>query len=278
MSYYGTLLVIIVSLAVITVALFWVVSWYKRKQKEQFLGQKLSLDDQKVLEKLPYYRLLSKTDQKAIASSINLFIHTKIFEGVGIEVTREMRIVTAFYACLLLLRREDLGCYENLTTIIFYPSAVRIDKKEEHSGVVVQEQVWIDGEAADDTLVLIWHDAKKEAYHLRKENVIIHEFAHEIDFMDGRADGMPPLLGSQYGAWSKLLYNVFHRLQTKVEHNREWGAYKLFGSYAASNEAEFFAVATERFFQKPQSFAKHFPKLYKQLRDFYKIDPLTLLQ
>ncbi len=231
----------------------------------------------KILFKTPHYAKLSSKDQKKLQRSILRFIYTKEFVGVGLTVTDEMKVVTAFYACLLLVHKEVENCYEELKTIIIYPHAVIVKEVKSAGGIYTKEQFVIKGQSANDTVVITWHEAKKEAYHLRHNNVIIHEFAHEIDFMDGYIDGVPPLEKSKYDGWVNTFYREFSTLNEIALKDRDWGKYKLLGAYAASNEAEFFAVVTERFFEAPASLKHHFPNLYNELESFYEIDTAKLL-
>lgn len=229
-----------------------------------------------ILSKTPYYLKLSTSDQKKLQRSILRFIYTKEFVGVGLTVTEEMKVLIAFYACLLLLHKEGENCYDNLHTIIVYPHAVVTSQVKSFGGIYTKEEFVIQGQSANGTVVITWHEAKKEAYHLRHNNVIIHEFAHEIDFMDGEIDGVPPIEQSKYDGWVNVLYREFKRLNAIALKDRGWGKYKLLGEYAASNEAEFFAVATERFFESPASLKHHFPELYNMLKGFYNIDTAKL--
>jgi len=229
---------------------------------------------QEIIEQIPHYRKLSEDDKKKIEHSILYFIYTKSFVGNHIEVTDEMRVVIAFYACLLLLHHNDLACYESLKTIIIYPFAMVTKQVMAHGGIYQKGEFILSGQSAGHTVVISWHDAKKEAYHLRQNNVILHEFAHEIDYMEGEADGVPPLELSKYHEWSHIVFREFDKLANVALTNRDWGKYKLIGEYAATNEIEFFAVITERFFESPRSFKYHFPDLYKELQSFYKIDPI----
>ena len=251
---------------------------YRKRQRLKAL-EKIPFKEEhrKVLLKVPHYKNLSDIDKKKIERSIIRFSYTKEFIGVKMKITDEMKIVIAFYACLLLLHIETDNCYDNLKTIIVYPAPVVLKNVRESGGIYTKEDFMIDGQSANDTVVLVWHDAKFEAYHLRHDNVIVHEFAHEIDFMDGEIDGVPPLERSKYNEWTSVLYKDYKKLQTVAAKNREWGKYKLLGSYAATNEAEFFAVVTERFFESPHSLKSHFPELYKELKDFYHIDTLSLV-
>ncbi len=252
-------------------------------QKERQLLEKIAampFDERyrNVLRKIPHYRHLGSEDKQKIERSILRFMHTKHFTGVKMEVADEMKVVIAFYACLLLLHIETKNCYDNLKTIILYPTPVVLKEVRDNGGIYTKEDFVIDGQSANDTVVLVWHDAKYEAYHLRHDNVIVHEFAHEIDFMDGAIDGVPPIERSKYDSWTRVLFNDYKKLRKVALKNREWGKYKLLGSYAATNEAEFFAVVSERFFESPHSLKHHFPELYAELKAFYRIDPVELVE
>jgi len=279
MEYYYHLRLIYFFLAIIF--LFVLFQWWSNYRREKKLAQidrmPFKEEHRKLLSKIPHYHNLSADDKVKIEHSIKRFVHTKHFIGVKMDLTDEMKVIIAFYACLLLLHIDTENCYDNLKTIILYPSPVVFDSVRNNGGIYTKENFVIDGQSANDTVVLVWHDAKYEAYHLRHDNVIVHEFAHEIDFMDGEVDGVPPLERSKYHEWTSVLFKDFKKLHEVALKDREWGKYKLLGSYAATNEAEFFAVVTERFFESPRSLKRHFPELYEELKSFYKIDPLTLI-
>jgi len=228
-----------------------------------------------IVEKIPYYKRLSTEDRQTMEHSIRLFIRTKDFVGVKIEITDEMRVTIAFYACLLLLHIKSGNCYENLKTILVYPFAMVAEQVRGQGGIFSKEELILSGQSAGDTVVISWHDAEKEAYHLRHNNVVIHEFAHEIDYMNGEADGVPPIELSKYHEWTQVLHSEFKQLNEVALKDRDWGKYKILGAYAATNEAEFFAVITERFFESPHSLQQNFPDLYHELKSFYKIDPIA---
>ena len=230
------------------------------------------------LRKTPHYNNLSDQERASIERSILLFSYTKQFVGIGLEVSEEMKVIIGFYACLLLLHVKENHCYENLERILIYPSPVVIDNIKSSGGIYTKEQFVIGGQSANDTVVIIWHEARHAAYHLRHNNVIIHEFAHEIDFLDGEIDGVPPIERSKYDEWCRVLFDDYKKLGEVVLKNRDWGRYKLLGSYAATNEAEFFAVLTERFFESPHQLKRAFPELYNELKSFYNIDTITLVK
>jgi len=255
------------------------VFWFYRSYRHKKLLRKISeMEFPEVyrgfLRNISHYKKLSSEEKKKIETSVLHFIYTKKFIGVkGLEVSDEMRVLIAFHACLLLLHIETENCYDNLKTILIYAHPAMIEKVQNNGGIFSKEQFLISGQSANDTVVIIWNEAKHEIYHPRHENVIIHEFAHEIDFMDGEIDGVPPMERSRYHEWTTVLYKEFDQLNKIILKNRDWGKYKLIGEYAATNEAEFFAVITERFYESPQSLKKHFPDLYHELARFYKVDP-----
>ena len=277
MSYYLALLLFFAGLGAVVFLLYFFFKKREESRLKKLLKEPFKEEYRVYLQKTPYYVKLSMKDKKKIERSIIIFTNTKEFIGVGIELTQEMKIIIAFYACLLLLHKTTTNCYDNLKTIIIYPSAVAFENVQTSGGIYTKEKFLIDGQAANDTVIIIWNDAKKEAYHLRHDNVIIHEFAHEIDFMDGEVDGVPPIEKSKYDEWTRVLFGDYKKLSDIVLKNREWGKYKLLGSYAATNEAEFFAVVSERFFEAPHSLKKHFPELYHELKEFYKIDTEKLI-
>jgi len=246
-------------------------TFYKQKKLQKILAQPMKQEYKKILEAIPLYNRLNEEEKQRISQSVRIFINTKEFRGVNIEVTDEMKIVIAFHACLLLLHGKLDSCYENLTTILIYPYTMVAKQVSANGGIYTKGEFLLEGQSASDTVVISWHDAKKDAYHLHENNVIVHEFAHEIDFLDGSADGTPPLPYAKYSEWAKVLSHEYKKLSEVAFKNRDWGKYKLIGSYAATNEAEFFAVVTERYIEKPQDLKKHFPELFEELNSFYKL-------
>lgn len=253
--------------------------WFYRAYRHKKLLKKISSmsfpeNYRNFLTGLSQYDKLSSDEKRKIEASILRFVYTKTFIGVrDLEVKDEMKVLIAFYACLLLLYIDTENCYDNLKTVIIYSHPAMIDKIQNNGGIFSKEQFLISGQSDNDTVVIIWNEAKHEIYHPRHENVIIHEFAHEIDFMDGEIDGVPPMEHSLYHEWTNVLYKEFDKLNEVALKNRDWGKYKLLGEYAATNEAEFFAVVTERFYESPQSLKTHFPDIYNELKQFYHVDP-----
>ena len=270
-NYFLALLVVIILLGISIAVVYFLYLWYKNKKIKNILQKPFPKEFATILTPLPLYQQLNETEKQQIHKSIMLFIVTKEFVGVSLDITDEMRVVVAFHACLLLLHSHVSHCYENLSTVVIYPNTVIAQQVSNNGGVYTKGEFLLEGQSSSDTVVLAWNDAKKDAYHLQHNNVIIHEFAHELDFLDGMADGTPPLPYSKYHEWAQVLSHDFNRLVDVSLKNRDWGKYKLIGSYAATNEAEFFAVVSERYFEEPEKLKKHFPELYKELDMFYNM-------
>ncbi|WP_353662714.1 zinc-dependent peptidase [Hydrogenimonas sp. SS33] len=227
------------------------------------------------LKKIPHYRLLPDDLKRELHPRLLFFIETKQFMGVKIDVTDEMRATIAFYACLMVLKIPD-ECFDNLVTILIYPYDVVAKQVEAEGGIYREGAFVLEGQSVADTVVIAWNEAKRQAHHLWPHNVIVHELAHVLDFEDGMPDGVPPLQGALHRKWTQVLYRRFNDLKKKALANRDWGEYRIIGSYAAANEAEFFAVVSELFFQKPKTLKRHFPDIYDLLKSFYGLDTAAI--
>ena len=270
MNYDYGLLIIMLGLGLGLLSAYLLYIFYKQKRLKKILAQPMKQEYQEILKGIPLYNRLNREEKNRISQSILIFINTKEFVGINIRVTDEMKIVIAFHACLLLLHIELTSCYENLATILIYPYTMVAKQVNANGGIYTKGEFLLEGQSASNTVVISWHDAKNDAYHLHENNVIVHEFAHEIDFLDGSADGIPPLPYAKYSEWAKVLSHEYNKLSAVALKNRDWGKYKLIGSYAATNEAEFFAVVTERYIEKPEALKKHFGELFEELNSFYK--------
>lgn len=233
--------------------------------------------DEFLTRNFPLDARLPESDRIALRRRIQVFLADKHFEGVGgLEMTDEIRVTVAAQACLLLLHRGEDG-YRRLSSIVVYPTAYRVHARErsEFGAVTEGEQVRL-GEAWNvGAVVLSWHDARYGAADFHDgHNVVLHEFAHQLDMEDNAADGAPVLpRRSMYVAWARILGNEYEQLQREVAHHHR----TVMDAYGASNPAEFFAVATETFFERPIKLREKHPELYEQLREFYLQDPAAWL-
>ena len=226
---------------------------------------------------LPIYLRLSPKERKRLHGHIQVFLAEKQFIGCGgLQVTEEMKLIVAAVACLLLLNERD-QYFPKLRSILIYPSAYLVNETTSVGNYVVEERrVARLGESwTNDQLVLSWEQVKRDTGNWRDgHNVILHEFAHQLDQEDGKAEGVPILpRNSDYAIWAKVMTETYQQLCNDVER----GGKTVMDSYGATNPAEFFAVATETFFEKPHQLLKHHPALYEQLQRYYQLDPLQWL-
>lgn len=223
-------------------------------------------------DNLPPYQKISPQLQQQLNDFIRIFISEKSFEGCGgLTLTDEIKVTIAAQACMLLLNRK-CDCYPKLYSILVYPSTYvagthnRIGLQQTDLSVRLGES-WNHG-----AVVLAWDSVKKGAMNFRDgHNVTMHEFAHQLDQEDGRGDGAPILeMRSAYSAWSQ----VFSKEYELLRHKTMKGKKSVMDEYGATNPSEFFAVATETFFEKPAQLQKKHPELYHELQGFYKVDPV----
>lgn len=223
---------------------------------------------------LALYRRLPVDLRGRLHGYVNEFVGCVNFEGAGgLDLDDEIRVTIAGQACMLLLGREA-PCYPRLMSVVVYPGAYVGRKYREVGGRPVQGQAVHLGESwGVGTVVLSWDHVRRGAADSRDgENVVLHEFAHQLDTEDGRADGAPVLDSSgAYVAWSRVLAAAFEDLQRRLDRDRQ----TILDSYGATNPAEFFAVATEAFFERPRKLREHRAELYGVLQDYFRMDPAS---
>ncbi len=247
----------------------------RRERREKWRAEPFPAEWVAILEKnIPFYKRLAEPDRAELHGLIRVFLEEKHFEGCGgLEMTDEVRLTIAGQACLLLLHRET-DDFARLITILVYPSAYEAPAIEPiGGGAILQGLQGRLGEAsADGVVILSWDDVVSGAFDPKDgHNVVLHEFAHQLDMEDGRADGAPILKHrSKYASWARVLGAEYENL-------RESGKKSVLDDYGGINPAEFFAVATECFFEKPVQMKKKHPELYDELRAFYHLDPEATL-
>ena len=223
---------------------------------------------------LPIYSSLSPVERRRLQGHIQVFLAEKQFIGCGgLQVTEEMKLIIAAVACLLLLNERG-KYFPKLRSILVYPSTYFVNETTYTENYIVEERrVARLGESwTNDQLVLSWEQVKQDTRNwMDGHNVVLHEFAHQLDQEDGKAEGVPILqANSDYNLWAQVMTEAYQQLCYDVQR----GAKTVMDSYGATNPAEFFAVATETFFEKPQQLLKKHPALYEQLQRYYQLDPL----
>ncbi len=224
-----------------------------------------------------HYCMLNSDERAQLRALIQVFIAEKNWEGAGgLVLSDEIRVTISAQACLLLLGIPH-DYYRNVQSIIVYPSTVI--PPQHHPGffenVVAPVEISrpVIGQAfRQGPVIIIWDAALKGGRHPELgHNVIYHEFAHKLDMLDGAADGTPPMRDrKEYKDWVKICSLEYLRLRHDAQHGKK----SFLDSYGATNEAEFFAVATEQFFDQPRQMHQHAPELYRVLKEYYRQDPL----
>ncbi|MDR3557519.1 MAG: zinc-dependent peptidase [Syntrophobacteraceae bacterium] len=222
---------------------------------------------------VPLYRRLPEEDKQELQGHVLVFLDEKNFEGCGgLELSDEIKVTIAAQACILLLHRKT-DYYPGLYSILVYPGAfIAKGYIELAPGFHMEtEQVHLGESWKHGSLILSWDDVVANASDIHDgHNVVLHEFAHQLDSEDGRADGAPPLPHrSMHIAWARILGRDFLRLR----HDAEEGLATVLDQYGATNPAEFFAVATECFFEKPVQLQSKHPELYENLKLYFQQDP-----
>ena len=225
-------------------------------------------------EKAPYYSRLPHNLQQTLQERITIFLDEKLFEGCGgLELTEEMEIVIAAYACILILG-EPSDYYSDLRTILVYPDDYVAPVEDEIDGGIVVEgsesrkgEYWNVG-----SIVLSWKDIERNIYHTSgRENLIFHEFAHQLDDRYGLSAGVQedgkPLRDDE---WTTTLAAVYSGLHKKLRRGQK----TVLDPYGAENPAELFSVATEAFFCIPKELHREHPDFYNLLKALYKVDPV----
>ncbi len=247
----------------------------KERRRRQLREQPVPAEWRAIIARnLPFFARLSGADQKELLGHVQVLLAEKRFEGcAGLELTEEIRLTIAVQACLLLLHRKT-DYYPRLLTILVYPSGFIVDQSRPIAGDIWQEgREGRLGETGRQmgSMVLAWDAARRGALDPADgKNLVLHEFAHQLDFEDFAADGVPALRSrNDQRAWAEVMKIEFAALRAADE----TGIPTLLDGYGATNPAEFFAVATEAFFERPLALRQNRPRLYSELQHFFRQDP-----
>jgi len=209
----------------------------------------------RAIARLPLLQNLTEAEKEKLIRLSILFLHYKVFEGAhDLEVTLEMKLTIALQACLPILQL-GIDWYDGWISIIVYPSQFVPERKYvDEYGVEHSSRSVLSGES--------WH----------KGPVVL--FAHKLDVLNGKTNGFPPLHpGMDPAVWSKALSDAYEDLLDRYEEGKKIAI----DSYAVSSPAEFFAVFSEVFFERPNVVNTYYPDVYEQFKQFYRQDPLLRL-
>jgi MtfA peptidase len=242
-----------------------------RWRRERLRAQPFPAAWRRILrQRVPAVARLPYDLQRRLKRHVQVFVAEKAFIGCqGQAITDEVRVTIAAQACLLLLGHARADCFPRLTQVLVYPDAFVAQREQALGNGVVQAQALaMSGESwAQGQVILSWADVVAGAANPADgRNVVLHEFAHQIDQDSGVADGRPwrptPHLRQR---WAAVMDAAFERLRLTPS--------TVIDAYGATQPAEFFAVLTEAFFERPHALAAEVPAAYRELVALYGVDP-----
>ena len=248
-------------------------SWFKRWRRARVLKQ-AAFDPAlwaATVARYPFTRTLSPEELERLRELVILFLHEKAVHGAGgMSVREEVRLAIAAQACMLILNL-GLDYYRGWVEVIVYPDefVAEYDYMDE-AGVLHHVEEPMTGESwSRGPVIISWADVQEAGSGLGY-NVVMHEFAHKLDMLNGEPNGYPPLhAGMQRAAWAEVFTGAYERFCRQVD----GGVRTAIDDYAAESPAEFFAVMSEAFFESPHIVRGDYPEVYAQLALFYRQDP-----
>lgn len=248
--------------------------WFKQRRRRKLAARPIPDEWRAIVaENFPHALWLTEAERTRLFEIAHVLLAEKYWEGCnGLVVTDEIRVTIAVQAALLVLGLDG-EYFDRLVTILIYPGMYFAPEKKQRPGGILEEgyssrlgEAWGGG-----PVVLSWPDVLEGGrYPADGRNLVFHEFAHVLDASDQYFDGVPDLLSSeQFDTWRDVMTAEFRRHVESVQNGR----FTLIDRYGAQSEAEFFAVSTECFFERPAQLAARHPQLYDVLRSFYRQDP-----
>ncbi|HHH49318.1 MAG TPA: zinc-dependent peptidase [Gammaproteobacteria bacterium] len=228
-----------------------------------------------VCRRVELLRRLTPPERARLRLLTTLFLREKHINGAqGLELNREMEVIIAAQACVLILNL-GLELFDGWVEVVVYPDAFHVPQDVPDDIGLVEEGMEVrDGESwLQGPVILSWASIEQElANGEAGRNLILHEFSHKLDMLNGRANGFPPLHPEMdLPRWTRVLSQAFDRLQDPGCCHEA----ACIDDYAATDPAEFFAVASEYFFMSPDVLHHYYAELYEQLSAYYRQDPLT---
>ena len=243
--------------------------WFGGKQKSEVPDALWA----QIVSALPFLDLLAVDEKKRLKTLVEQFLAEKEFSVAGgLELSDEICVAIAAQGCLPILEL-GLNAYRDWVGIVVYPNEFVVPRRiEDESGIVHEFDDVLSGEAWEGgPLIISWHDAQMAGAGY---NVVIHEFAHKLDMLNGEADGIPALhSGMPEEEWDRIFLAAYDDFCRRVDSGEE----TVIDPYASDDPAEFFAVLSENFFELPDIVDREYPALYALLRAYYRQDPLSRL-
>lgn len=250
------------------------VRWTRRRRIAALLELTLTPHErERVGELVPLTRRLPEEFQPALEGKMMRFFDQVTFRGCeGLDVTEDMELSIAAQACLLIVNSD--AWYDNLRTILVYPGAFKSLQRESDGFVVTEKETTRLGESWHlGPVVLSWRDSLHGGLNEGDgRNVVLHEFAHQLDNLSGHTDGAPILPPEhKFSDWSRVIGSGFETHSAAIAS----GLPTFIAPYGAEGPEEFFAEIVELFFEKPSGLHHHHPEIYAQLEALLRLDPIN---
>jgi Mlc titration factor MtfA (ptsG expression regulator) len=254
--------------------------WWRRLSRAEVIAADFPNEFREIVRRVPCATLLHEAELTKLEALVRIFLAEKSFEALGgLTLTDAMRVTIAARACLLVLQRVELDgpLYPDLKSVLVYPGTYRARIERREGYVTIEGEELRLGESWQRGVVVIsWQAVQSgEANPNDAHDVVLHEFAHQLDAEDGGMDGTPELgAWERYAVWSKVAAAEYAALCAEVERHRETSI----DAYGATNAPEFFAVVVEQFFERPSALSRNHPELYRELALFFRFDPAARLE
>lgn len=254
---------------------------FKKWRRNRLMKKPLTDSQKAILKKnVPHYNYLPTPLKQRLQGFIQVFLNEKRFEGcAGLTITEEIKISIAAQASILMLGVKDLShFYDDLRSILVYPQKYVAKVKHHTNSFFVEEGFeWRQGEAwSHGYVILAWDEVQQGAYDIHDgENLVFHEFAHQLDYEYGATEQIEreDMEQSHFLSLAHIVGKEYHQFLEAIRNDKQ----TLIDAYGAENLAEFFAVLTELFFERPHKLKKKHPDLYAYLKEFYNQDPAKYL-
>jgi Mlc titration factor MtfA (ptsG expression regulator) len=249
-------------------------TWWRNRKRRKILSAPFPERWEPILStNCRHFARLSRDEQRRLRNDLFIFLAEKNWEGCnGLTITEEMQVTIAAHAALMGLGFPELP-FDRLASILVYPDTFVAKRTTHMTGGAFLEsdeprlgEAWYQG-----PVILVWREIREQCVEAPNgRNVVIHEFAHLLDMGDHDVDGIPQLdSAEQYRTWQEVTDAEFERLQRQIRLGRS----TVIDSYGATSRAEFFAVASETFFEQPRRLQAELPQLYGILQAYYRQDP-----
>ena len=251
--------------------------WLRRRRRERILSEPFPETWRGMLARdSALWCVLTAEERLRIESDLRLFLAERTWEPCGgLDLTDERKVLIAAQACILTLGRS-VDAFEHVRTILVYPERfLAQDAEEDDLGVVTETYDDREGEAWErGQVILSWSDVRQDSRRLDGRNLVLHEFAHQVDLLDflRAVRARTPSERERHGRWRRVLGETYDLLCDLDDSGRRD---PVLDTYGSEDEAECFAVSTEAFFERPARLQQFHPELYRVLSEYYNQDPAS---